>query len=82
MATLIQGFGARLTNLPFSVRDFLHSGAQCQSTGKSKTKTCRLASLASNPLVTVPHFGTLGKNGLNAILQRDAIKQNWTICHC
>jgi len=23
-----------------------------------------LASLGSNPLVTVPHFGTLGKNGV------------------
>jgi len=34
-----------------------------RSTGKSKTKTGRLASPASNPLVTVPNFGTLDKRG-------------------
>jgi len=56
MATLIQGFDARLANRSFLVFGRSDSGAQgwapeCQT---SKAKIGRLASLASNPLVTVP----------------------------
>ena len=55
MATLIQGFDVRLTNWPFLVLTFEHPGAQgwAQRCSKFKAKNGRLASLASNPLVTV-----------------------------
>ena len=47
--TLTTGFDARLANRPFLVFDFQALWVECNSARKSKTKTGRLASLASNP---------------------------------
>ena len=47
-----------------------------QSTQKSKTKNVRLASLASNPLVTVPILELWAKNGLS--LETSSLRLSWT----
>ena len=47
-----------------------------QSTQKSKTKNVRLASLASNPLVTVPILELRAKNGLS--LKTSSLRLSWT----
>jgi len=66
IAALIEAFDARLANRPFLVSDFrgtLALRVERQSARKSKTKNDRLASLALNPLVTVPILELWAKMG-------------------
>jgi len=64
MATLIQGFGARLANRPFLLFDVWALWRSGLSAKKSKSKNARLSSLASNLLVTVLILELWAKMGL------------------